>query len=504
MTTSPTIISDAKSRNVNGPGAEVPSVNGVDGEFSHIRAEHDGPVETPVVEDEEYFLQSSLVFFQVEKTLFHVPSYRFARDSEIFAEMFKLPQADCANVEGVFARAPDHPSRQHLPPRFPEFLEGALPLAEWFSVLKLSSFWYFLKFRNMAIAELERPEVLTPTEKVTWGRDVKISSWVVKGYQEIAQRSATISKDDAIAIGYETAFVLFRLREDRIKAQDSSVAVGLVEKEFKIELESIRAEEKGYTLEEDEPKVSPKGKAADPEPAAGTCSCQGFYGPNAAQTCGNVPNVIESLIGTILSQNTSGTNSGRAKANLDAAFGRNNFAAIAAAPLNEVVEAIRRGGLANKKAATIQKTLRSIKQRHGEYSLQHLAAVEEGERMSDDDIMKELLAYDGVGPKTASCVLLFCLGRDSFAVDTHVFRLSKILGWVPPKADRILTQAHLDLRVPGELKYGLHVLMIQHGRACKGCKKIGSEDSCILKEYVEARKAETGDDALEKFEVDED
>ncbi|CAA7261244.1 unnamed protein product [Cyclocybe aegerita] len=227
-------------------------------------------------------------------------------------------------------------------------------------------------------------------------------------------------------------------------------------------------------------------------------------GPNAAQTCGNVPNVIESLIGTILSQNTSGTNSGRAKTNLDAAFGRNNFAAIASAPLNEVVEAIRCGGLANKKAATIQKALRSIKQRHGQYSLQHLAAVEEGERMTDDDIMKELLAYDGVGPKTASCVLLFCLGRDSFAVDTHVFRLSKILGWVPPKADRILTQAHLDLRVPSELKYGLHVLMIQHGRACKGCKKIDSEESCILKECLKARKAEDGDDALEVIDDDED
>ena len=208
---------------------------------------------------------------------------------------------------------------------------------------------------------------------------------------------------------------------------------------------------------------------------------------DSTQTCGGVPNVIEALISTILSQNTSGVNSSRAKGALDDAFGKNNFAAIATAPHADVVDSIRSGGLANKKATTIQNILKSVKERHGEYSLQHLAAVQEGQRMTDDEIMKELLSYDGVGPKTASCVLLFCLGRDSFAVDTHVFRLSKVLGWVPAKADRILTQAHLDLRIPGDLKYGLHVLMVDHGRVCKGCKNAGARDSCILKTYLKER-----------------
>lgn len=209
---------------------------------------------------------------------------------------------------------------------------------------------------------------------------------------------------------------------------------------------------------------------------------------NSAETCGKVPNVIKALIGTILSQNTSGRNSSGAKASLDGAFGRNNFAAIASAPRADVVEAIRHGGLANKKAATIQNVLNSIKDKHGEYSLQYLAEPDDsGKLISDEDVMKELISYDGVGPKTASCVLLFCLGRDSFAVDTHVFRLSKVLGWVPPKADRVLTQAHLDLRIPADLKYGLHVLMIQHGRVCKGCRTTGSGD-CILKAYLKERK----------------
>ncbi|ESK94378.1 base excision dna repair protein [Moniliophthora roreri MCA 2997] len=209
---------------------------------------------------------------------------------------------------------------------------------------------------------------------------------------------------------------------------------------------------------------------------------------NSAKTCGSSENVIDSLIGVILSQNTSGRNSSGAKTSLDAAFGRHNFAAIAESPTERVVEAIRQGGLANKKAATIQKLLTSIKERHGEYSLQYLAE----QNMTDEEIMKELISYDGVGPKTASCVLLFCLGRDSFAVDTHVFRLSKLLGWVPAKADRVMAQAHLDRRIPDEVKYGLHVLMVQHGRVCKGCKKSGSKEPCVLKEYMKSTAAKAG------------
>ncbi|KAG6907618.1 hypothetical protein DXG01_008195 [Tephrocybe rancida] len=208
---------------------------------------------------------------------------------------------------------------------------------------------------------------------------------------------------------------------------------------------------------------------------------------NSAQTCGEVPNVVESLIGVILSQNTSARNSSSAKTSLDTAFGHNDFAAIATAPRADVVEAIKHGGLANKKAATIQNLLASIKEKHGDYSLQHLAETDADKHLADDAVMEELISYDGVGPKTASCVLLFCLGRDSFAVDTHVFRLSKVLGWVPEKADRVLAQAHLDLKIPAELKYGLHVLMVQHGRTCAGCKKTGSNASCVLRTYVKER-----------------
>lgn len=225
---------------------------------------------------------------------------------------------------------------------------------------------------------------------------------------------------------------------------------------------------------------------------------------NSAQNCGNVPNVIEAIIGTILSQNTSNAICAKAKSNLDKTFGRNNFEAIAAAPKQKVIDAIRSGGLANKKARMIQGLLQAVKEKHGSYSLQHLARKPESTSsapaLRDDEIMDELLSYDGVGPKTASCVLLFCIGRDSFPVDTHVLRLSHLLGWIPPEANRVTAQAHLDIRVPAELKYGLHMLMFQHGRECKGCKQAGSEESCVLKSYLKERKKVGDDDISHKVE----
>lgn len=234
---------------------------------------------------------------------------------------------------------------------------------------------------------------------------------------------------------------------------------------------------------------------------------------NSAKTCGKVPNVLESLIGTILSQNTAGYNSTAAKRSLEERFGKHNFEAIATAPKEDVIDAIRHGGLATKKAGVIQQILKEVKERYGVYSLQHLAAVvkapedddvkdEKGESKSvtDEEAMKELVSFQGVGPKTASCVLLFCLGRSSFPVDTHVFRLSRLLGWVPTKADRVTAQAHLDLTIPDELKYGLHVLMVGHGRRCRGCKAGNSaKGDCVLKAWLKERwqvalKQENGDD----------
>lgn len=80
---------------------------------------------------------------------------------------------------------------------------------------------------------------------------------------------------------------------------------------------------------------------------------------------------------------------------------------------------IKCGGLAKIKSKVIRKILTRLDARNGgdatkELSLDYLR------EMSDVEAMNELVSFDGVGPKTASCVLLFNLNRESFAVDTYV------------------------------------------------------------------------------------
>ncbi|KAF8124568.1 DNA glycosylase [Boletus edulis] len=185
---------------------------------------------------------------------------------------------------------------------------------------------------------------------------------------------------------------------------------------------------------------------------------------NSATTCGHAPNVIDALIGTILSQNTSSANSSAAKRSLDSVFGQGEpgFEKMVNADRQMIADTIRSGGLANRKAKIIQEALIAVKKKHGRYDLQHLAAP----GVTDERAMQELVSLDGVGPKTAACVLSFCLGRQAFAVDTHVFRLTKLLGWVPKNADRVGAQAHLELKIPPELKYGLHVMMKDGSGPC--------------------------------------
>ena len=121
----------------------------------------------------------------------------------------------------------------------------------------------------------------------------------------------------------------------------------------------------------------------------------------------------------------------------------------------------RQGGLAATKTYRIKLILDALLEERGELSLEHM------HDMSTEEIKKKLRTYKGVGAKTISCVLLFCLGRADFPVDTHVWKIALALGWVPKTADRDGTYAHLNARVPDELKYALHVLLVEHGKVYK-------------------------------------
>lgn len=200
--------------------------------------------------------------------------------------------------------------------------------------------------------------------------------------------------------------------------------------------------------------------------------------PENRAGCGDSPSVLDALVRTILSQNTSNKNSTRAKLSMDQAYGSSrNWDLIVDRGQAFLEQSIRCGGLSVTKSKVIMNLLNTVHDKYGKYSLDHMFDAE------DQDAMDELVSFPGVGPKTASCILLFCLQRPSFAVDTHVYRLTGMLGWRPAKATREQTQTHLDRRVPDGLKYPLHVLLIAHGRDCSACKAGGS-GTCKLRKAI--------------------
>ncbi|KAI1453146.1 DNA glycosylase [Annulohypoxylon moriforme] len=226
--------------------------------------------------------------------------------------------------------------------------------------------------------------------------------------------------------------------------------------------------------------------------------------------CGDAPSVLDALVRTILSQNTSNKNSTRAKLDMDEVYGagesEERWDKIATGGPAKLEKAIARGGLGGVKSRAIVDILRQVKERYGTYSLDHLLRTEAEGNGNDEEAMRELISFKGVGPKTASCVLLFCVGRDSFAVDTHVHRLTGMLGWRPSTASRDETFAHLDVRIPGALKYGLHVLFVEHGRKCPECKAGGKVlGKCELRKAFKRSKLQAeGNAELEGFHEEVD
>lgn len=165
---------------------------------------------------------------------------------------------------------------------------------------------------------------------------------------------------------------------------------------------------------------------------------------------------VAELVLTVLSQNTADTNSGRAFTRLLRRY--SSWAAIAAAPPAEVVETIQVGGLAQQKAPRVQAILRAVEARSPGWDLAFLR------EMPLEEARSWLRALPGVGPKTAACVLLFALGRPALPVDTHVERVSKRLGLIPPNLTAEQAHEALERLVDPAHYYRFHMLLIKHGR----------------------------------------
>ena len=166
------------------------------------------------------------------------------------------------------------------------------------------------------------------------------------------------------------------------------------------------------------------------------------------------------LVYTILSQHTSDINSERAFNNLMDTFG--TVEAIANAPVEDIEDAIRMGGLAKVKAPRIKTVLQQIAEELGSFDLSFLG------EMPLSEAKTWLRALPGVGPKTAAIILCFSLGMPAMPVDTHIYRVSKRLGLIGQKVTA--DQAHdiLEPMVASEDVFAFHMYLIRHGRqVCK-------------------------------------
>ena len=182
---------------------------------------------------------------------------------------------------------------------------------------------------------------------------------------------------------------------------------------------------------------------------------------------------MSELVLTVLSQNTSDTNSGRAFMRLVAHFP--TWEALMTAGPDEIEREIRVGGLAPTKSGRIKAIVEEVWRRNGSFDLSFLGDMPLAEAKA------WLGSLPGVGPKTAACVLMFALGRPALPVDTHVQRLAQRLGLVPAKTGAAEAQDLLEGMLAPEEVYPFHISLIKHGRRlCRAQRPLCAE--CPLRD----------------------
>lgn len=214
---------------------------------------------------------------------------------------------------------------------------------------------------------------------------------------------------------------------------------------------------------------------------------------------------LAELVLTVLSQSTNDRNRDVAYLRLRARLP--TWDAVRDAPLEEVEEAIRPGGLSKVKSERIQRILRAISTDPRPASAGWVPKVSERAgppgrvpRLSDSPTLDwlprveleqardYLTGLPGVGRKTAACVLLFAYGLREVPVDTHVARVGgrlELLRAGAPFAE--LHDQMLSLTPPGE-ELELHVNLLRHGRrTCHA--RVPACGECALARMCPSRRA---------------
>lgn len=153
-----------------------------------------------------------------------------------------------------------------------------------------------------------------------------------------------------------------------------------------------------------------------------------------------------------------------------------DYAAVLAAPVAEVEEAIRPGGISKVKSARIQAILAAIADSARDADALEVRSARKtpgGDDLLSLEWMRTapveqsrayLCALPGVGRKTAACVLLFSYGLPDIPVDTHVSRVGTRLGLFRPGAPFEELHDQLLAITPAGEELEFHVNLLRHGR----------------------------------------
>jgi endonuclease-3 len=165
---------------------------------------------------------------------------------------------------------------------------------------------------------------------------------------------------------------------------------------------------------------------------------------------------LDILVEAMLSQNTNMINARRGYFMLRRRF--KTWAEVMAAPVGEVQREIAICGLARMRARRLINLLRTIQERHGRLSIQHLA------RETPDGAFEYLMGLFGIGPKTAAFTMLFGLGHPILPVDNGVLRVVRRLRVVRAKARDLEAERMLSPLIADGAHYATHVLMFRHAK----------------------------------------
>jgi endonuclease III len=134
---------------------------------------------------------------------------------------------------------------------------------------------------------------------------------------------------------------------------------------------------------------------------------------------------MHELISTMLSHRTNHADEQKAYYTMLERFG--DWEGVLNAPEDELADAVSTTRYPLQKAPQIQQTLRMIKEERGEINIDFL------EDLPIAEAMAWLTRLPGVGPKTATLLLLFNFKKPVLPVDTHVFRVSQRVGLIGAK-----------------------------------------------------------------------